>query len=103
MQVINSRDFTAESAWGALNIATIEGASIKLHWTDEPYKWHINDGEEVFAVMDGIVEMRYRKDGVESSVELRAGDIFHANAGCEHVAHPIGAARILVVEKLGSV
>lgn len=102
MQVINSRNFTAESAWGALDIATIEGASIRLHWTDEPYRWHVNDGEEVFAVMDGIVEMRYRENGIESSVELHTGDIFHATVGTEHVAHPIGVARILVIEKQGS-
>jgi hypothetical protein len=30
-------------------------------------------------------------------------DIFVAHAGCEHVAHPQGQARILVVEEKGSV
>ena len=34
---------------------------------------------------------------------LKAGDIFHAEDGDEHVAHPIGAARILVIEREGSV
>ena len=32
-----------------------------------------------------------------------AGDIFYANVGCEHVAHPQGEARILVIEKEGLV
>jgi mannose-6-phosphate isomerase-like protein (cupin superfamily) len=58
---------------------------------------------EVFAVLDGKVEMRFRENGAEKSVELGAGDVFFAETGCVHVAHPIGEARILVVEKEGSV
>src|SRR5688572_33108619 len=103
MKVFRGKEFTAEKAWGAVDIANMNGITTRLHWTDEPYKWHTNDGEEVFAVLDGTVEMRYRENGAEFSVELNAGDVFFAEAGCEHVAHPRGAARILVVEKEGSV
>ena len=70
-KVIKSRHFTAERAWGALDITNMNGISVRLHWTDKPYKWHINDGEEVFAVMDGTVEMRYKEDGQEKAVLLR--------------------------------
>jgi hypothetical protein len=35
-------------------------------------------------------------------VRLCAGDLFHAGVGCEHVAHPRGEARILVIENEGS-
>ena len=62
-KVIRSHLFTAERAWGALDITNMNGISVRLHWTDKPYKWHINDGEEVFAVMDGKVEMRYKEEG----------------------------------------
>jgi hypothetical protein len=47
--------------------------------------------------------MRYRENGIEKRIRLETGDIFFAEVGCEHVAHPIGEARILVVEKEGSV
>jgi mannose-6-phosphate isomerase-like protein (cupin superfamily) len=47
--------------------------------------------------------MHYREAGKEKSVRLEAGDIFFAGIGCEHVAHPQGEARILVVEREGSV
>ena len=47
--------------------------------------------------------MHYRENGAEQSTVLETGDIFYAAAGTEHVAHPIGQARILVVEALGSV
>lgn len=102
-KIFKSREFTGTRAWDALTIAEMNGITTRLHWTDQPYKWHMNDGEEVFVVLDGKVEMRFREGGEERSVELNAGDVFYAGVGCEHVAHPIGEARILVVEKEGSV
>jgi mannose-6-phosphate isomerase-like protein (cupin superfamily) len=86
-----------------MDIASMRGITTRLHWTDQPYRWHVNDGEEVFAVLDGRVEMRYREAGVEQSVVLETGDVFYAPAGTEHVAHPLGEARVLVVETEGSV
>jgi mannose-6-phosphate isomerase-like protein (cupin superfamily) len=88
LEVIRSKQFTADKAWGA---------------KDQPYKWHVNDGEEVFAVMDGTVEMLYKENNEVKSATLNAGDIFFASIGTEHVAHPKGQARILVVEREGSV
>jgi mannose-6-phosphate isomerase-like protein (cupin superfamily) len=103
MKIIRSQEFTATQAWGALDIANMQGITTRLHWTDQPYKWHVNEGEEVFVVLDGLVDMRYKNDEQEQSVVLEVGDIFYASIGTEHVAHPLGAARILVVEQEGSV
>ncbi|MFJ2329096.1 cupin [Pseudomonas sp. NPDC087690] len=103
MKIIRSKTFTAERAWGALDIANMNGITTRLHWTDQPYQWHVNDGEEVFVVLDGQVLMHYREKGEEKQVQLDVGDIFHASVGTEHVAHPQGVARILVIESAGSV
>ncbi|CAM4019976.1 cupin domain-containing protein [Pseudoalteromonas byunsanensis] len=103
MKIIRAKEFKAQRAWGALDIANMNGITTRLHWTDEPYKWHINDGEEVFVVLDGCVEMRYKEQGLEKSTLLNVGDIFYASVGTEHVAHPQGEARILVIEVEGSV
>jgi mannose-6-phosphate isomerase-like protein (cupin superfamily) len=103
MKIIRSHEFTAERAWGALNIANMNGVTTRLHWTDQPYKWHVNDGQEVFAVLNGAVDMHYKVDGIEQRAALQTGDIFFADVGCEHVAHSRGPARILVVETEGSV
>ena len=100
---LDTRTFTAPKSWGARDIAEIEGASVRLHWTDQPYIWHVNDGSEVFVVLDGAVDMHVRKDGIQTVQRLGPGDIMVAETGDEHVAHPVGAARILVVEKKGSV
>lgn len=102
MQFLKPSSFTADRAWGALAIAEIEGATVRLHWTDRPYVWHVNDGAEVFVVLEGAVTMRYRVAGHEHSRLMQPGDICHAEPGDEHVAHPHGAARILVIEKKDS-
>ena len=96
-------DSPAERAWGAKTIANMNGITTRLHWTDQPYKWHVNDGEGVFVVLDGQVDMYYRLNGKEESVLLDTGDVFFASIGTEHVAHPKGEVRVLVVESEGSV
>ena len=103
MNIIKSRDFRPKNAWDSQLITNMNGTTIKLHWTNKPYIWHINDGEEVFAVLDGKVEMFYKEDGKERSTILESGDIFYASVGTEHYAHPIEEARILVIEKEGSI
>ena len=103
MKFTSPRDFTSTKAWDALPIAEIEGATIRLHWTDRPYLWHVNDGAEVFVVLEGAVAMHWRRDGREHQRLMQAGDICHAAPGDEHVAHPEGPARVLVIEKKGSV
>lgn len=103
MNIIRSKDFTGERPWAALDIANMNGITTRLHWTDQPYKWHVNDGQEVFVVLDGQVEMRFKQDGVEQRTVLQTGDIFYASIGTAHVAHPLGEARVLVIESESSV
>lgn len=99
----DAREFRADRPWGARDVAEIEGATVRLHWTDAPYEWHVNHGSEVFLVVAGTVDMHWRAAGEERSARLEAGDLFVAEAGDEHVARPVGEARILVVERKGSI
>lgn len=103
MRTIVPTTFTGSKAWEALDIERIDTVTVRLHWTDCPYKWHVNDGPEVFVVLDGIVDMHTRQAGVTQVHRLGPADIFHAKEGDEHVAHPVGAARVLVIERAGSV
>lgn len=103
MKKITATSFTGAQAWDALDIERIEDATVRLHWTDAPYKWHVNDGPEVFVVLDGEVDMHIRNNGKEEVLRLKVGDIFHVESGDEHVAHPVGPVRVLVIEKAGSV
>ncbi|MEO1351843.1 MAG: cupin [Cyanobacteria bacterium J06635_15] len=103
MQFIQPKQFTGLRAWDALPIARMNGITTKLHWTDQPYQWHINDGQEVFVVLDGVVNMHYRERGEEKVQPMVAGDIFYASEGTEHVAKPVGETRVLVIETEGSI
>jgi mannose-6-phosphate isomerase-like protein (cupin superfamily) len=103
MKIIHSKEFSSDTPWDSLDIANMNGITTRLHWTNKEYKWHINDGDEVFVVLDGRVKMLYRINGEEKSTLLNEGDIFHATQGTEHVAYPIGEVRVLVIEKEGSV
>jgi mannose-6-phosphate isomerase-like protein (cupin superfamily) len=103
MKVVRGKDYHGAQAWDALPIAAMDDATVRLHWSDQPYPWHVNDGEEVFVVLDGEVAMHYRVAGdpCERVAQLYAGDIFHAADGDAHSARPRGAARILVIERAG--
>ncbi|GEP38447.1 mannose-6-phosphate isomerase [Nocardioides psychrotolerans] len=104
MQFVSAHAYTGTKPWDALDLVTFEQpTTVRLHWTNEPYVWHVNDGEEVFVVLDGEVDMHYRVNGVDKIQAMRAGDVCQAALGDEHVAHPRGEARILVVERLGSI
>jgi mannose-6-phosphate isomerase-like protein (cupin superfamily) len=103
MRFVDAAGFTADRPWGALDLLALDSASVRLHWTDAPYVWHVNDGPEVFAVLDGAVDMHYRVDGVEHVHRLEPGSVCIAESGDEHVAHPAPEARILVVERAGSI
>lgn len=102
MRFLDPREFTGKQAWDALPVAEMNGITVRLHWTDEPYHWHVNDGEEVFVVLDGTVDMHYRDGTTERVRRMAPGDLFFASVGTEHRAAPCGTARILVVERAGS-
>jgi len=102
MRLIDPRSFRAERPWGALEVAELAHATVRLHWTDQPYRWHVNEGEEVFVVLAGEVEMRGRAGGRETALRLGPGDICQIGAGEAHCATPLGEARILVIERKGS-
>ena len=102
MKLTRVSSFTADRAWGSELIALFGEISAKAHWTDQPYRWHKNTGREVFMVVDGVVDMHYREGGVEKVMTLHPGDALTVEDGEEHVAHPRGEARILVIETVGS-
>ncbi len=99
MRFLDARTYIADRPWGAVDLAEIDGATVRLHWTDQPYVWHVNDGPEIFVVLDGAVDMHYRQEGREHVRRLTPGLVCHAEPGDEHVARPAPQARILVVER----
>lgn len=102
MKLIKPSDFTAARAWGSQFIVDFNNVGVRLHWTDSPYVWHKNIGDEVFVVLDGVVKMQTRRSDSIEEVYLNVGDVLHIQEGEEHRACPIGEARILVIESTDS-
>ncbi len=101
MRKYEASNFRGERAWTGPNIASIADAAVKLRWTDRPFRWHANCGTEVFVVLAGAVDMHVRGSGYAVKViPLKAGDLLHIEQGEQHVAHPRGEARILVIEEM---
>jgi mannose-6-phosphate isomerase-like protein (cupin superfamily) len=98
MKKFSAQGFTADRAWGSELLSDFGDVTVRMHWTDKPYKWHQNTGKEVFVVLDGLVDMHVREKGIEKIIQLTAGEGVTVENGDEHVAHPVGEARILVVE-----
>jgi mannose-6-phosphate isomerase-like protein (cupin superfamily) len=103
MKFSTTKGFRAPHAWGALDLGAVDGVSVRAHWTDRPYHWHVNDGAEVFGVLQGQVTMHWRdKNSQEHCQQMNPGDFCHAEQGDCHVAHPNGEALVLVIERQGS-
>jgi mannose-6-phosphate isomerase-like protein (cupin superfamily) len=91
--------FRADRAWGCEPLMDTGEHGVRLHWTDQPYRWHVNRGDEVFVVLDGEVDMHVGPEGAERVERLRAGDTVVMLQGERHLADPVGEARVLVVER----
>ena len=102
MKIVATREFLADRPWGSALLADFGDVAARVHSTDQRYRWHRNTGPELFLVVDGLVDMHVRRDGAEQVIRLSAGDAAAFDEGDEHVAHPVGLARILVVERKDS-
>lgn len=102
MELIDSTRFSADRAWASQLLMDMGEHTARIHWTDKPYRWHENTGDELFVVLDGLVEMAYEEGGREATVLLRPGQVAVFRQGDRHVARPHGEARILVIERKDS-
>lgn len=102
MRAFSAQAFTADRPWGSDLLQDFGDVTVRLHWTDQPYHWHRNTGPEVFVVLEGSVDMHVREAGGERVLRLNAGDGVCVEAADEHVAQPVGEARILVIERKDS-
>ncbi len=102
MRFFDSADYIADRQWERARHPEID-ATVRLHWTDQPYVWHINDGTEVFVVLHGADDMHYREKPhrarrtADTRPDLRRRS--QRRARCS----PAPEAHILVIEGKGSV
>lgn len=97
--VVRGAQVSHDRAWAATRVATFRDVIASVHWTDAAYPWHVNDGPELFVVLDGEVEMQWRDGTGEQRALLGPGDVWTGGDGVAHRALPRGEARALVVER----
>ncbi|WP_197057881.1 hypothetical protein [Sphingomonas sp. Ant H11] len=44
MKPFSAKAFTADRAWGSSLLGDFGDVAVRLHWTDQPYRWHRNTG-----------------------------------------------------------
>ncbi len=99
-RVVHARDYRPPHAWDALELLRLDGVAARLLWTDAEQRWQTCSGDEILAVLEGLVDVHYRCNGEDRFVTLGAGDVFVAAKGCERLARPRGEAHVLVVERV---
>lgn len=100
MQVFDTRHLAGPADWSGPTFEGFGKAAVKLRWIKDAYRWHRNEGAEVFLVLDGAVEMHVRSRSHPAVVHrLSSGQMIFIEDGEEHIAYPQGEARILVVER----
>ncbi|SMQ63227.1 hypothetical protein SAMN06297468_0823 [Altererythrobacter xiamenensis] len=77
-----------------------ENATIKFRRIESSFEWHENEGQELFMVLDGELQMLVREFGsTDERVEfMAAGDIMLLEKGDSHVARPNGSVKVMFVE-----
>jgi mannose-6-phosphate isomerase-like protein (cupin superfamily) len=101
MRTLDARALRGPVDWSGPTLTGIAGAAVKLRWINAPFRWHRNDGPELFLVLDGDVDMHVRSapEAEAQIVHLGAGHMVWIEEGEEHIAFPRGEARVLVVEQ----
>lgn len=101
MQVHDANALQGPVDWSGPTLPEIGTAVAKLRWINTAFRWHRNTGRELFLVLDGQVDMHVRAgpDAPVEIVKLTPGKLVLIEDGEEHIAHPHGEARILVVEQ----
>lgn len=103
MQRFDTKDLAGPTDWSGPTYKGFGDAAVKLRWIKDAYEWHRNEGAEVFLVLDGEVDIHVRSVGsTEPRIErLGPGEMLFIEDGEEHIAYPLGEARVLVVEHSG--
>lgn len=43
MRFVDSTQFEGLKPWDAVELLSLDSATVRLQWTDQPYHWHVNN------------------------------------------------------------
>lgn len=88
----NPRILTQVNDWD-LRVVTVRGSFV---WHSHP------ETDELFVMLDGVLDIDLREDGVQSSVHLERHDVFVVPRGTEHRPRSDDGASFMLFEPTGT-
>jgi mannose-6-phosphate isomerase-like protein (cupin superfamily) len=86
--------------WSPRIIARMNDYEFKLAKIEGEFVWHKHDEtDETFIVIDGEMRIEFR----DSSVDLRAGEMFVVPRGVEHKPFAAHECHVMIIEPAGTV
>lgn len=67
MRVIRPPDYTGRGTPEAHDRKRFGDATARLYFASQSYRWHVDDGPELLVLLNGVVDMRMRATGSEST------------------------------------
>lgn len=100
MKMFHTDQLDDAADWRGFQFLGFEHATIKFRRIESSFDWHENEGQELFMVLDGELQMFVRESGNtdESVVPMAAGDIMLLEEGDSHVARPNGSVKVMFIE-----
>ena len=90
--------------WSPRIVGTMNDAHVKVVKIEGEFVWHHHDDtDEMFLVVDGTFDMKYREGGVESVMHLTPGEFVIVPKLLEHCPVASAPCSILLFERAGTV
>ena len=87
--------------WTPKIIGAVDGYHVKIAKIEGEFVWHVHeDADELFLVVGGQLRLKFRDRG---DVLLRPGELFVVPKGIEHLPVAEPEARIVMIERQGTV
>lgn len=100
MKMLHINQLDCAGDWHGFQFPGFTHATVKFRRIESSFEWHENEGQELFMVIDGDLDMHVREAGSseERVVPMAAGDIMLLEEGDAHVARPKGSVKVMFVE-----
>lgn len=91
-----------DDLWSPRIVTQVNDYDVRVAKLEGDFVWHVHENtDEFFLVLDGVLDIGLREDGVERTVTLNRGDVFVVPRGTEHRPSTTGAS-ILLFEPTGT-
>src|SRR5579863_4550546 len=86
-------------AWSPRILGSVNDTEIKVAKLDGEFVWHHHDTtDELFLVIEGTMDMRFRQNGEENVLHLKSGELVVVPKNVEHCPVSYDGCSVMLVE-----